>query len=64
MVNIPTPEVAAQRWVKGMLKTPPVPCPVCNRKTRSEYACQYCKSIYTSEQIALRREMQNRLSIS
>lgn len=54
MVKVPSPEIMAERWVVGMLKTPPVPCPVCGRRTRAESQCQYCKTVYTSDQNALR----------
>ena len=57
MKSIPSAEVMAERWVIGMLKTPPVPCPVCHRRTRAELTCQYCKTIYTSDQLSLRDDL-------
>ncbi len=45
MSRIPTPEEAAKRWVKGMLRSPPMPCKHCGRKTRAWWGkgrCQYC----------------------
>ena len=57
MSNIPSDQVMVERWVAGMLTTPPLPCPVCGRNTRARYECQYCKADWTLEQIELRREL-------
>jgi len=57
---MPSDQVIVERWVAGMLTTPPLPCPACGRNTRARYACQYCKVDWTLEQIELRREMRKR----
>ena len=57
MVKAPTPEQAAQRWVEGMLNTPPMPCKHCGRRTRGWWGkgiCQYCgRDLPYSEGLAL-----------
>ncbi|MEO9277027.1 MAG: hypothetical protein ABI340_04520 [Nitrososphaera sp.] len=58
-----TPREIAERWVIGMLHSPPIECPVCGKRTRADIQCQWCKKEWTKEQLELRAE-QRRLFIS
>lgn len=47
----------ADKWVVGMLATPAIPCPKCDRKTRAEWRCQYCKTKWSSAELEERRRL-------
>ena len=47
-------KLAADRWEEGMLATPPVPCPKCQRKTQAKWRCQHCRVEWNSEQLRIR----------
>lgn len=57
-MNMPTEKECSRRWVEGMLRTPPVPCPRCGKETRWENRCQSCKEQWTSGEWLERRKMQ------
>jgi hypothetical protein len=48
MVKVPKPEQVANKWVKGNLSTPPMPCKHCGKNTRAWWhkgVCEYCGGI-------------------
>jgi hypothetical protein len=51
-----SPREIAERWFQGMLSSPPIECPVCNRKTMAFVECQWCKTHWTKDQLELRAE--------
>jgi hypothetical protein len=44
--RIPSIEECVRKWVEGMLRTPPIPCPRSGRRTRAEWQCQWCGAIW------------------
>jgi tRNA(Ile2) C34 agmatinyltransferase TiaS len=57
MVKIKSLEEAKEKYKRNLLLKPPVPCPKCGRKTQSEWRCQWCKTVWTKEEIKLREEL-------
>jgi hypothetical protein len=61
MTKVKTPKETAERWVRGMLDTPPMPCKHCGRRTRGWWGkgkCQYCGGdLPYSEGVALRSKL-------
>lgn len=45
-----------RKWKIGRLMTPAVECPKCSRKTQSAWRCQWCKSVWTKEEVERVRE--------
>jgi hypothetical protein len=54
MVVMPPIEQIIEDWRIGMLATPPLKCPLCNRITRARYACQWCKRAWNDIELDLR----------
>jgi len=61
MTKLPMAEEMSTRWVKGMLETLPISCPICGRKTMSDWRCQWCKSQWNTEQIEQVRKQRKEL---
>lgn len=59
MVKVLPVEEIVKRWEIGMLVTPPLPCPVCNKLTRSDWKCQWCKIQWDEKQMKVREEMKS-----
>jgi tRNA(Ile2) C34 agmatinyltransferase TiaS len=55
--RIPSIEECVRRWVEGMLRTPPIPCPRCVRRTRAEWRCQWCGAIWNDREMRFREEL-------
>ena len=56
MVDVPPIEQIVEDWRIGMLATPPLACPFCNRLTRARYECQWCKKHWGHSELDLRRQ--------
>lgn len=41
---------------KGTLMSPGVECPLCKKRTRAKYECQWCKTKWSSEQLKIRNK--------
>ena len=50
-------KIATEKYIKGMLSTPFIPCPVCGRKTRAIYTskCQWCETKWNEAQLKERQ---------
>ncbi len=53
MVGTKSIRETTKSWVEGTLRSLPIPCPRCSRKTKAEDHCQYCKAKWTKEEITL-----------
>ncbi|KYK37175.1 MAG: hypothetical protein HXS46_12825 [Theionarchaea archaeon] len=52
-------KVSIEKYVKGTLRTPPIPCPICGKKTKAIYKtkCQWCRSEWNEEQLKERERL-------
>ena len=50
-----------EMWLKrhklGILRSPAIDCPICCKKTRAKYRCQFCKTEWNNIQLEQRREI-------
>lgn len=60
-MRVKSAEESANRWAEGMIRTPPMPCKYCRRKTRAWWRkgrCQYCgQRLPYSEAVTLASEL-------
>ncbi|MCH7568599.1 MAG: hypothetical protein IIA87_04215 [Nanoarchaeota archaeon] len=55
-------KVKPQSSAEGNPKAFSIECPLCKKKTKAKYQCQYCKSRWNEEQLEIRESKRNKLA--
>jgi len=50
MVMIKDQETISKNWIEGMIRTMPVPCPNCRKKSSGKDKCRWCGVYWTLSQ--------------
>jgi tRNA(Ile2) C34 agmatinyltransferase TiaS len=52
-------KIAVKKYRRGLLYTPPIPCPACSKKTKAYSKCQLCDTEWNEVQLKERERLRN-----